>query len=134
MSYTSQPIRVRYSDTDQMGYMHHSNYLRYFEIARLEWLTSLGVSYKEMEENGIWLPVVDASLQYKSPSYFDDQITVDVRLKEAPRATLSFDYELRNQDDVVVCLGATRLAFLNAKTGRPMRCPSDLYDCLSPFV
>lgn len=133
MFYLSRPVRVRYSDTDQMGYMHHSNYLRFFEIARLEWLSSLGISYKEMEQSGIWLPVVAASVQYKSPAYFDDELRVKVLLDAPPRASLLFSYEVYNQEKALISIGQTKLAFLNGATGRPRRCPDDLYLVLQPY-
>jgi len=129
----SNPIRVRYSDTDQMGFMHHSNYLRFFEVARLEWLSSLGISYKKMEQSGIWLPVAHASVQFKVPSYFDDELRVKVTLETPPKASLLFSYHVFNQDETLVSTGKTKLAFLNAATGRPMRCPDDLYQVLQPY-
>ncbi|MGC6422498.1 MAG: acyl-CoA thioesterase [Flavobacteriaceae bacterium] len=134
MSYISQPIRVRYSDTDQMGYMHHSNYLRFFEIARLEWLTTLGISYKEMEKSGIWLPVAAASVHFKNPAYFDDALRVRVQLDAPPMASLLFSYEVHNQDAILVCTGNTKLAFLDAQLGRPMRCPENLRQLLRSYL
>ena len=93
MEYTTNKITVRYSETDQMQFVHHSNYLKYFELARLEWLTVLGVSYSEMEKKGILMPVVKANLDFKTPLYFGDEFQVSVVLKNIPRATLVFDYE-----------------------------------------
>jgi acyl-CoA thioester hydrolase len=133
VTYITKPIRVRYSDTDQMGYMHHSNYLRFFEIARLEWMASLEISYKQMEKNGIWLPVVSAEVYYKTPSYFDDELTIKVKLEERPMASLHFSYEIHNQHQKLVCTGLTKLAFLDAKLQRPVRCPKNLFEALKPY-
>lgn len=133
MAYTTNPIRVRYSDTDQMGYMHHSNYLRFFEIARLEWLSALKISYLEMEKNGIWLPVVSAEVAFNAPSYFDDELVVMVNLKAPPTATLLFSYQIHNQHQKQVCEGITKLAFLDAQRQRPRRCPESLYKALTPY-
>ena len=133
VTYITKPIRVRYSDTDQMGYMHHSNYLRFFEIARLEWMASLEISYKQMEKNGIWLPVVSAEVYYKTPSYFDDELTIKVKLEERPMASLHFSYEIYNQHQKLVCTGLTKLAFLDAKLQRPVRCPKNLFEALKPY-
>ena len=69
-------IRVRYAETDQMGYCYYGNYAQYFEVARVEALRSLGVTYKTMEENGIWLPVVDFSINYLQPAYYDEELTI----------------------------------------------------------
>ena len=126
MEYTTNKITVRYSETDQMQFVHHSNYLKYFELARLEWLTVLGVSYSEMEKKGILMPVVRANLDFKTPLYFGDDFKVSVVLKNLPRATLVFDYEIINQKNKIICLGTTVLAFLSPNNKRPMRCPEIL--------
>ncbi|MDA0773423.1 MAG: thioesterase family protein [Bacteroidetes bacterium] len=133
MQYTTAPILVRYSDTDQMKFVHHSNYLRYFEIARLEWLRAMGISYKKMEEDQLLLPVVDAYVKYHRPTFFEDQLTVTVFLKSMPKASLDFNYEIRNQDYVCVCTGSTKLAFLDAISQRPIRCPKILYNAFESF-
>ena len=121
--YISIPILVRYGETDQMGIVHHSNYLRYFEVARLEWLSFLGVSYNAMEQEGIVMPVIEVNLSYKTPALFEDKLIVEVRLNEAPKVKMKFSYSIRNQKDQIVCLGETTLAFLNSKTRKPVRCP-----------
>ena len=121
--YISKPILVRYGETDQMGIVHHSNYLRYFEVARLEWLSFLGVSYNAMEQEGIVMPVIEVNLSYKTPALFEDKLIVEVRLDEAPKVKMKFSYSIRNQKDQIVCLGETTLAFLNSKTRKPVRCP-----------
>ncbi len=121
--YISKPILVRYGETDQMGIVHHSNYLRYFEVARLEWLSFLGVSYNAMEQEGIVMPVIEVNLSYKTPALFEDKLIVEVRLNEAPKVKMKFSYSIRNQKDQIVCLGETTLAFLNSKTRKPVRCP-----------
>ena len=74
--FTSKPLLVRYGETDQMGVVHHSNYLRYFEVARLEWLSALGVSYTSMEKEGLIMPVIDVKVTYKTPALFDDSLTI----------------------------------------------------------
>ena len=121
--YISKPILVRYGETDQMGIVHHSNYLRYFEVARLEWLSFLGVSYNAMEQEGVIMPVIEVNLSYKTPALFEDKLIVEVRLDEAPKVKIKFSYSIRNQKDQIVCLGETTLAFLNSKTRKPVRCP-----------
>ena len=123
--FTSKPLLVRYGETDQMGVVHHSNYLRYFEVARLEWLSALGVSYTSMEKEGLIMPVIDVKVTYKTPALFDDSLTIYVFLSELPRVKIIFSYEIKNQKDEIVCNGETTLAFLNAKTRKPVRCPEE---------
>ena len=98
MEYTTKQIIVRYHETDQMHFVHHSNYLKYFELARLEWLSDLQISYAEMESRGILMPVVNASLKYIKPLVFGDNFSVTVILKKEPKATLEFDYKILNQN------------------------------------
>lgn len=128
MNYTTRSHVVRYAETDQMQFVHHSNYLKYFEMARLEWLSSLGISYAAMEKNGILMPVVSAELNFKKPLFFGDELSVRVSLKKPPMATLEFNYQIVNQSDEEICTGGTVLAFLSAKKNRPMRCPKFLLD------
>ena len=126
MKFTTFSTPVRYAETDQMKFVHHSNYLRYFEMARLEWLSSLGVSYAKMEQDGILMPVVRANVEYKTPLFFGDHFSVEVVLVKTPKATLEFNYILRNQKEELICQGNTVLAFLSPNTNRPMRCPESL--------
>ena len=126
MKFISQPFRVKYSDTDQMGFMHHSNYLKFFENARISWLRELGVSYKKMEEDGIVMPVVSSNLKHIKPSFFDDQLFIEVYLTKPPKASIDFIYNVYNQNRDLICKGSTRLAFLNSKSQRPIRCPGFL--------
>jgi acyl-CoA thioester hydrolase len=88
MNYSTNPILVRYAETDQMQFVHHSNYLKYFEMARLSWLSSLGVSYASMEKEGILMPVVSAKLVFKKPLFFGDEFIVNVNLKNPPYGNL----------------------------------------------
>ena len=131
MKFFSKPFRIKYSDTDQMGFMHHSNYLKYFENARISWLRTLGVSYRETEKEGILMPVVSASLEFIIPLYFDDEIIIEIILAEIPKATLSFEYKIINQNKELVCRGKTKLAFLNSKTMKPVRAPKNIYHLFS---
>ena len=131
MKYKTKKIDVRYSETDQMKFVHHNNYLKYFELARLEWLTSMDISYAQMEREGILMPVVKASLEFKTPLYYGDLFQVTVILKNNPKATLQFDYVIVNQKDEIICKGNTVLAFLSPQTKRPMRCPKFLLEKFS---
>tara|TARA_B100000614_G_C14179238_1_gene340522 strand:- start:102 stop:497 length:396 start_codon:yes stop_codon:yes gene_type:complete len=128
MEYTTKQIIVRYHETDQMHFVHHSNYLKYFELARLEWLSNLQISYAEVESRGIFMPVVNASLKYIKPLVFGDNFSVTVILKKEPKATLEFDYKILNQNKELISTGNTLLAFLSSDTKLPIRCPKFLLE------
>ena len=128
MEYTTKQIIVRYHETDQMHFVHHSNYLKYFELARLEWLSDLQISYAEMESRGILMPVVNASLKYIKPLVFGDNFSVTVILKKEPKATIEFDYKILNQNNELISTGNTLLAFLSSETKLPIRCPKFLLE------
>ena len=123
-------IRVRYGETDQMGIVYHGNYSNYLEIGRIEWLRALGVSYKQMELDGIMLPVISLSLKYKKSACYDDEIYVKTELVKMPTATIEFKYKITNTAGEILTLGNTILAFINMKTNRPARCPRFILDKL----
>tara|TARA_B100000963_G_scaffold319223_1_gene300918 strand:- start:25599 stop:25994 length:396 start_codon:yes stop_codon:yes gene_type:complete len=131
MNYTTVEVRVRYAETDQMSFVHHSNYLKYFELARLEWLNFLDISYSQLEESGVLMPVVRASAEYIKPLFFDESFKVTVSLIDPPKATLKFQYVVVNSKNIIVCKGETVLAFLSKKTMRPTRCPKILNEKFS---
>ncbi len=126
MNYTTTEVRVRYSETDQMSFVHHSNYFKYFELARLEWLNFLGISYSQIEESGVLMPVFRASAEYIKPLFFEESFKITVSLMDPPKATLKFQYLVINSKNIIVCRGETVLAFLSKKTMRPIRCPKIL--------
>ena len=126
MLYTTKPFLVRYYETAKMGIVHHSNFLRYLEIARLEWLNKLGLDYIEIEKNGIILPVVDVSISYKQPARYGDTLRVQVSLKERPKVTINFDYKVINQFNKLICIAQTKICFLNEKTRKATRCPENI--------
>ena len=126
----STNIRVRYGETDQMGIVYNANYATYFEVARTEWLRNLGVTYKNMEESGIILPVVSLSFNFIKPAKYDDILTVSVFLKKKPLVKIDFDYEIINQNKEKISTGNSVLAFMDAKTNRPMKCPEYILEKL----
>ena len=123
-------IRIRYGETDQMGVVHHGNYAQYLEMGRIEWLRKLGISYKKMEEEGIMLPVLSLSLNFKQSAYYDDLINVKTQLKKLPSARIEFDYEITNEQGEILTLANTVLVFMNMSTNKPIRCPEYLLDKL----
>ncbi|WP_026713324.1 acyl-CoA thioesterase [Flavobacterium daejeonense] len=116
-------VRVRYSETDQMGVVYHGNYAQYFEMGRVEWLRNIGISYKWMEENGVMLPVVSLTANYKKPARYDDLLRVKTIFKSQTSAKIEFDYEIYNEQDELLTIGNSILVFVNMKTGRPMAAP-----------
>lgn len=116
-------IRVRYAETDQMGVVYHGNYAQFFEIGRTEWLRSKKITYKNMEASGIMLPVISLNCNFKKSAYYDDVLTITTFFKKQPNVKIEFDYEITNQNNELICTGNTVLAFVNAETKKPMRCP-----------
>ena len=116
-------VRVRYSETDKMGYLHHANYLNYFEVGRTDFLRNKGLTYKEMEDDGILLPVVTVSINYKYPAYYDEELTIKTFLKEIPEIKVHFEYEIYNEGLELICTGSSTLVFVDAATRKPRRAP-----------
>ena len=116
-------IRVRYGETDQMGYVYYGNYPLYYEVARTEMLRSVGLSYRAMEEEGILMPVNSMNIKYIEPARYDDLLRLRVILKEMPTAKIHFYYEVYNEQDKLLNTGETTLVFVDAKTRRPRRAP-----------
>ncbi len=113
-----------------MGVVYHGNYAQFFELGRTEWLRSLGVTYKDMENNGIMMPVVSLSCNYKKSALYDDVLTIKTSLKKKPMVKIDFEYEIINQKEELICTGNTTLAFIDMKRNKPTRCPDYLLDKL----
>ena len=128
MNYTTDNIKVRYHETDQMGIVHHSNYLKFFEFARIEWLEKLWMPYEEIERNKIILPVVNCELKYLKPLVFGDSFKVEVHCSKKPTSSIEFSYKIFNSRGEKTTEGITLLAFLNSETMRPVRCPKIISD------
>ncbi len=122
--------RVRYGETDQMGYVYHGNYAQYLEMGRLEWLRELGISYKEMEENGIMLPVYSLNLRFIKPAFYDDILTITTTIKKIPSVRIEFEYQIHNQNGVLINTAETTLVFIDMKSGRPIKCPKYILEKL----
>ncbi|MEN8856847.1 MAG: thioesterase family protein [Flavobacteriaceae bacterium] len=126
----STSIRVRYGETDQMGVVYHGNYATYFEVARTEWLRSLGVTYKYMEDSGIMLPVISLSFNFIKSAKYDDILTITIELKKSPLVKIEFDYEIVNQNKEKISTGNSVLAFINMETNKPTKCPDYILEKL----
>jgi len=119
-------IDVRYYETDQMGIVHHSNYVRYFECGRVDLLEKIGLPIHRIEESGVMLPVVSVECRYKIPAKLGDKLRIVSVIDSIPMAKLHIRNEIYNQDDVLLCEGAVTLGFIDAVTRRPVRCPKSL--------
>ena len=118
-------IRVRYAETDQMGYVYYGNYSTYFEVARVELFRSHGLSYKEMEDQGVMMPVLEQKIKYIKPAKYDDLLTVRTYLKEKPGVRIKFEYEVFNEEEKLLTKAETTLVFVNMKTGKPTNAPQN---------
>lgn len=116
-------FRVRYGETDQMGYVYYGNYAQYFEMGRVEWLRNLGVSYKRMEESGIMLPVLNLNINYLKPAKYDNLLTLKTTLTKKPTVRIEFDFHLFNEENELLTEGYTSLVFIDMKRSRPTKAP-----------
>lgn len=123
MNFHQFNVRVRYAETDQMGVVYHGKYAEYFEMGRVEWLRNLGVSYADMEKQGVMLPVVNLTINYKKPARYDDLLTVKTSLKKQDGVKIEFDYEILNEKGELLTTGYSMLVFVDMKTGRPTSPP-----------
>ncbi len=123
-------VRVRYSETDQMGVVYHGNYLPYFEIGRVEWLRNTGITYKSMEEDGIGLPIVSLKLDYKKPARYDDLLTIKTRFKSQSSVKIEFECAIENESGELLTTAWFLLVFVDIKTGRPVAPPKNVMEIL----
>lgn len=127
-------IRVRYGETDQMGYLYYGNYALYFEVGRTDAIRELGLTYKEMEENGIIMPVAEVNIKYIRPALYDDLITVKTIIKELPAGSkIDFHTELYNEKGKLLNVGVTTLAFYDPLKKKTVEMPELLRSRLMPF-
>ena len=122
-------LRVRYGETDQMGYCYYGNYAQYFEVGRVEAMRHVGMSYKELEAEGIMLPVSEYQVKYMSPALYDDELTILTRIIRLKGVRLYFEYEVYNQDQVLISKASTTLVFVS-KTNMKPRMPSEKFKLL----
>ncbi len=126
-------IRVRYGETDQMGYLYYGHYAQYYEVGRVETIRSLGLSYKELEEvHGIWLPVVSLEMRFVRPANYDDLLTVHSEIRSLPDEHIIFHVEIFNERRKLVNAGRVRLCFFDASTKRVIPAPEMLMTQLRP--
>lgn len=129
----STSIRVRYAETDQMSYVYYGNYATYYEVARVELLRHLGTSYRNMEEDGVMLPVLELKSRFLKPVRYDELITIKVIIRELPRVRIRFEYELLNENNELVNQGETTLVFIDRKRNKPCAAPLEFINRLKTF-
>ena len=126
-------IRVRYADTDQMGYVYYGNYAGYFEIGRVEALRSLGISYRELEAGGVMMPVLENYSKFIRPAFYDDLLEIRVMLKEMPAARIRFEYEIFRENGELIHIGYTVLVFVSVSGKKIVSPPELVLKALSDF-
>ena len=127
-------IRVRYAETDQMGYVYHGNYAAYFEVVRTEAFRKLGINYKEMEADGVGMPVSEIRTRFRRPARYDDLLTLRLLLREPPEgARLWLEYEIYNEAGQLLTEGHTLMVFVKTATGRPVPMPAGIQERLAPY-
>ncbi len=120
-----EKIRVRYGETDQMGYVYYGNYALYYEVGRIELLRKLGIVYSDLEKQGIGAPVVSFDINYLRPAKYDDLITLKTSVLEIPTSRITFNYECTDTNGLILNTGHVTLVFITINTGKPMRCPQN---------
>lgn len=127
------PKRVRYAETDQMGYLYYGNYATYYEIGRVEMLRSLGITYRWMEEQaGIMMPVVNLQMRFVRPAKYDEEIRITTSLKNLPDRFIVFHMELHNEAGKLVNGGTVKLCFFDQSSSRTVPAPNFLLEKLTP--
>ncbi|SHJ06001.1 acyl-CoA thioester hydrolase [Hymenobacter daecheongensis DSM 21074] len=127
-------IRVRYAETDQMGYVYHGNYAAFFEVARTEAFRQLGIRYKDLEADGVGMPVGEIRTRFRRPARYDDLLTVRLLLKQpADGSRVLFEYEIYNEAQELLTEGHTLMVFVSTATGRPVPIPTDIQAKLAPY-
>jgi acyl-CoA thioester hydrolase len=127
-------IRVRYGETDQMGYCYYGNYAQYFEVGRVEALRTIGMSYRDLEESGIMLPVSEFHVNYHSPAKYDDELIISTKITSIIGARIVFDYEIRNESGKLISSASTTLVFVKKETMRPTAPVEEFINLLKPFI
>lgn len=127
-------VRVRYAETDQMGFVYYGNYATYYEVARVESFRFLGYPYRQLEEEGLMMPVLDLHTRYIQPAKYDDLLTIKVMIKAIPTVRILFEYEVHNEQEVLLNTGNTTLVFIDGQSKKPRRCPKALIELLKPHI
>lgn len=126
-------IRARYGETDQMGSVYYGNYASYYEVARVESLRKLGLSYRELERMGVMLPVLENHSKFLAPAVYDELLRIVTTVRYKPSVRIKFEYEIFNEHDKLIHTGETLLVFVNKSSGKPCRPPEVFEKLLDPY-
>lgn len=126
-------IRVRYAETDRMGYVYYGNYATYFEVARVEALRSLGFSYRSVEDEGFLLPVSEFSIKFRKPAHYDEELLIRSSIPDMPGSRMRFEHEVLNAAGEVITVATVTLVFVNKTSGRPCAAPPEIIAAFSKF-
>lgn len=124
-------LRIRYAETDKMGFAYYGNYFTYLEVARVELIRNLGISYKTMEDNGVILPVVSSNIKYLKPIYYDENITIETKILEMPTRKITFHYKILNEQEECCTRAEVTLFFVDQKTNRPIHPPDYIHQAFA---
>lgn len=127
-------LRVRYGETDQMGYCYYGNFAQYFEVGRVEALRNIGMSYRELEEAGVMLPVTEFNVKYRNPARYDDELTIETILREIKGAKIVFDYIIYNEGKVIITEASTTLVFVSRENMRPRQPPTEFMELINKIL
>lgn len=125
---------VRYYETDLMGIVHHSNYIRYFEVGRNQALVDVGLPIREVEKLGIMMPVIEVNCHYKQPAYQGETLRIVSKIREVPRVKFFIETEIYNPNNELVVTGEVVLAFIHADSRKPTRAPKFIIDLFEPHI
>jgi acyl-CoA thioester hydrolase len=117
-------LRIRYSEVDPSGFVYNGHYAAFYEVGRTAAIRQMGLSYKEVEERGIVMPLIYQNMRFYSPAFYDDLLTIKVSIKELPKARITFFYEIYNEAGKKLNTGENALAFIHKETHRPSRAPA----------
>ena len=132
--YTSETtVRVRYGETDQMGYVYYGYYAMYYEVARVESLRQLGLTYKSIEAQGIIMPVLENKYKYIVPGRYDELLRIVCTIRQKPGIRIKFEYEIYNEANKLINTGETLLVFVDKQTSKPCAPPEAMEKVLEPF-
>jgi acyl-CoA thioester hydrolase len=135
INYTNKHyVRVRYAETDKMGYCYYGNYASFLEIGRVESLRSLGISYKSLEDNGIMLPVSEFQIKYFSPAYYDDMLLIETKITAIKGVRIYFDYFIYNDNQKLVASAMTSLVFIDGISKKPVPPPKELLSIIQSYA
>jgi acyl-CoA thioester hydrolase len=126
-------LRVRYGETDRMGYVYYGTYPLYFEVGRVEALRSLGFPYRAIEEDGVMLPVHDMQVKYHRPARYDDELTIRTTIRSMPGVRIIFDYQVLDAQGTLLTEASTTLVFVDMASGRPRAAMKELVSALGPY-